>query len=363
MTEKRRSRRWRGRLAAATLAVGLVATGATLTAPAIATTGAPAKTQPPKVAPIGKYAVGMTTETFVDGSRPTNANGDRVPAQPNRTLLTAIYYPAKGAPTDKPVENAPANTKNGPYPLIVFSHGLGARGIVYEDVVKTWVSAGYVVAAPDYPLSNTKTPGGVNFGRAVGDTKNQPADATFVINEVIKLDKQGRRLGGIDAKRIGASGHSLGGITTYGIAYSSCCRDKRVKAAIPMSSIPGVIEPLEQYFKNGQTPLLALHGDSDGTLPISGDRDAFSKAQAPKFFMTFLGSGHVVPFLGGTDSKAMTLKQSTVDFFDHYLKNDKSALGELRTHANVPGEISFEEHPAPTGAKTSSTTKRGSSGG
>jgi predicted dienelactone hydrolase len=362
MIGARTPRRWRARVAAVTMAVGLVTAGASTVTPAVAVTTAPTKAQPPKVAPIGKYAVGKVSETFVDGSRPTEANGD-VPALPNRTLLTAVYYPAKGAPADKPVENAPAETKRGPYPLILFSHGLYARGVFYEDVLKTWASAGYVVAAPDYPLSNQGARGGVYFSKGVGDTKNQPADASFVINEVMKLDKHGRRLGGIDPKRIGASGHSLGGITTYGVAYSSCCRDKRVKAAIPMSGIGGVVEPLEQYFRNGQTPLLALHGNRDGTVPIAGDINTFTRAQTPKFFMTFIGAGHVQPFLGGTDPQATALKQSTVDFWDRYLKDDKSALGKLRTHANVAGSASLDEREGTTGASTTTTTKRGSKGG
>jgi predicted dienelactone hydrolase len=345
MIEARTPRRWRARLAAAALAVGVATTGASLAGPAVATATAPSKAQPPKVAPVGKYAVGMVSETFVDGSRPTDPNGD-VPAQPNRTLMTAIYYPAKGAPTDKPVEGAPARTKGGPYPLVLFSHGLGARGVFYEDVIKTWVSAGYVVAAPDYPLSNANAPGGANFGRAIADTKNQPADASFVITEVIKLDKDGKQLGGLDAKRIGASGHSLGGITTYGVAYSACCRDKRIKAAIPMSGLAGVVEPGDQYFQNGQTPLLALHGNSDGTVPYAGDINSFARAQAPKFFLTFIGAGHIQPFLGGNDPQATALKQSTVDFLDHYLKNDKAALDELRTDGNVAGAVSLQEQGA-----------------
>jgi dienelactone hydrolase len=363
MIEARTPPHWRGRLAAVALAVGLVTAGANVTAPALAGTDGPAKAKSPKVAPIDKYAVGRISETFVDQSRPTDANGNDVPAQPSRTLLTAVYYPAQGAPTEKPVESAPANTKNGPYPLILFSHGLGARGIAYENVIKTWVSAGYVVAAPDYPLSNTNARGGANFGRAVGDTKNQPADASFVINEVIKLDKQGKRLGGIDAKRIGASGHSLGGITTYGVTYSSCCRDKRIKAAAPMSGIGGVVESLDQYFLSGRTPLLALHGDRDGTLPYQAGRSVFARATTPKYFLTFVGAGHVQPFLGGTDIQAVALKQSTVDFFDRYLKNDKSALDELRADANVPGSTTFEEQPATTGASRSAASGKGSSGG
>lgn len=359
MTEVRAPRRWRARLAAAALAVCVATTGASIAGPAVATAAAPTKAQPPKVAPIGKYAVGVVSETFVDGSRPTDPNGD-VPAQPNRRLVTAIYYPAKGAPTDKPVENAPAEIKKGPYPLILFSHGLGARGVFYEDVIKTWVSAGYVVAAPDYPMSNAQANGGVNFGRAVGDAKNQPADATFVINEAIKLDKQRKRLGGIDANRIGASGHSLGGITTYGLAYSGCCSDKRIKAAMPMSGIGGVVEGIEQYFKNGRTPLLALHGNSDGTVPYQGDINTFARAQAPKYFLTFLGAGHIQPFLGGDDTQAKALKQSTVDFLDHYLKGNKTALEKLRTDGNVAGSVTLQEQgaAATTSRAPATTAKR-----
>jgi predicted dienelactone hydrolase len=363
MIEARTPRGWRARLAAATLAVGVVTAGTTLTATAGTASTAPTKSQPPKVAPIGKYAVGMVSETFVDGSRPTDPNGDDVPAAPNRTLKTAIYYPANGTPTDKPVENASADTKHGPYPLILFSHGLGARGVFYEDVIKAWVSAGYVVAAPDYPLSNASTPGGVNFGRAVGDTKNQPADASFVINEVLKLDKQAKPLGGIvDPKRIGASGHSLGGITTYGLVYSACCRDKRIKAALPMSGITGIVEPAEQYFRNGQTPLLALHGNADPVVSYPADVNGFTRALPPKYFLTFIGAGHVTPFLGGDNAQATALKQSTVDFLDRYLKDDKSALDKLRKHANVPGAASLSEQPGTTGAGASTSTTRRSKG-
>lgn len=357
MIKARKPSGWRARLAAAAVAVGLVAGGASL-APILAGATAPAKAPRPRVAPIGKYAVGVENETFVDSTRSTIENGS-APAQPSRTLKTAIYYPAQGAPTDKPVENATPDKKHGRYPLVLFSHGLYARGVYYEDVLKTWASAGYVVAAPDYPLSNREAVGGADFARAVGDTKNQTADASFVISQVIK-DKQ---LGGvIDPKRIGASGHSLGGITTYGVAFSACCRDQRVKAALPMSGFAGIVEPIEQYAWNAPTALLSLHGNADGTVPYVSDVNTFAWAKPPKYLLTFEGAGHVVPFLGGDTVQAMALKQSTLDFLDLYLKDDKAALDKLRTHASVPGATSLNEQPGKTGASTA-TTKPGSKAG
>ena len=353
MIERRTPRRRRGRVATVIVAVGIVAGSASIASGA--TAAAPAKAAPPTVAPIGTHAVGVTSKMFVDTTRPTDANGS-APALPTRTFLTTIYYPAKGTPSDKPAENATINKERGPYPLILFTHGLYARGVFYEDVLKAWASAGYVVAAPDYPLSNQDTPGGVSFGRGVADTKNQPADASFVINQVIK-DKQLGEI--VDSKRIGASGHSLGGITTYGLGYSACCRDKRVKAAVPMSGFGGLVEPIDQYFRNGSTPLLALHGNSDGTVPIARDINTFTRAQPPKFLLTFVGAGHVTPFLGGTDAQAMVLKQSTVDFWDRYLKGDKAALDKLRTDGNLAGSTTLEEQ---TGGGTASARTPASTG-
>jgi predicted dienelactone hydrolase len=347
-------RRRRGRVATVIVAVGIVA-GSAIVEPGV-TVAAPAKAAPRTVAPIGTYAVGVTSKMFVDTTRPTDANG-RAPALPTRTLLTAIYYPAEGTSSEKPVENAPINKARGPYPLILFAHGLYARGVFYEDVLKAWASAGYVVAAPDFPLSNQNTPGGVNFGIGVGDTKNQPDDASFAISEVIK-DKQLGEI--VDPKRIGASGHSLGGITTYGLAYSACCRDNRVKAAVPMSGFGGLIEPIDQYFRNGRTPLLALHGNSDGTVPIASDMNTFMLAQPPKFFLTFIGAGHVTPFLGGNDPQAVALKQATVDFWNRYLKGDKAALDKLRKNGNVSGSSTLE---AQTGGASRTRTPASTTAG
>src|SRR4029453_19518247 len=93
MIERRTPRRRRARLATVIVAVGIVA-GSVSLAPGV-TAAAPAKAPPRTVAPVGAYAVGVTSKTFVDSTRPTDANG-RAPALPTRTLLTAIYYPPGG---------------------------------------------------------------------------------------------------------------------------------------------------------------------------------------------------------------------------------------------------------------------------
>jgi predicted dienelactone hydrolase len=61
--------------------------------------------------------VATTTMSFVDTSRSTPPwNG--MPGTPSRTLVTTIWYPARGS-------GSVATAGRGAYPLIVFAHGLG----------------------------------------------------------------------------------------------------------------------------------------------------------------------------------------------------------------------------------------------
>src|SRR5256885_17068834 len=110
MIKARTPRRWRARLAVVTLVAGLFTTGVVATAPAVTASSVTTKAQPPKVAQLGKYVVGMRTETFVDSTRPSEN------AAPTRTLKTAIYYPAQGTPTATPTAKAPPHTKDAPNP-------------------------------------------------------------------------------------------------------------------------------------------------------------------------------------------------------------------------------------------------------
>ena len=151
------------------------------------------------------FAVGITAFTAVDTSRPTPANAAQ-PGQASRSMSVRVWYPATtpgaeeardddfaSVPDPTPQFDAPPATGSGPYPLIVFSHGLGAFPALYGDLLASWAAAGYVVAAPAFPLSNQDAPGGPD----AGDVSNQPADVAFVISRIIELSSgaQGRARG------------------------------------------------------------------------------------------------------------------------------------------------------------------------
>ena len=258
------------------------------------------------------------TEELVDRTRPTAATGDQ-PSRPERRLVTITYYPADG----------------GPLPLIVFAHGntVSDPGH-YQALLRSWAAAGYVVAAPIFPLSSTRLPG------AAGDLVNQPADVSFVISEMLRLSDGPATpyAGRIDPGRVAAAGHSLGAMTTLGAVFHSCCRDTRVKAGIVLAGV-------ERPFPNGEffpapvrTPILVVHGDADPLLPLAGARRIFDHAAPPKFLLTVLGGDHDVPYAGSNGQarpETLVVMTATRDFLDRYLKGE----GDLdRMRRNLAGE-------------------------
>ena len=93
----------------------------------------------------GPYAVGTRSLTFVDETRETPAFGDAA-AQPTRTVVTDVWYPAAGDPATPSTPDAVA--AKGPFPVIVFNHGQQGDPQQYTLAFEMWTRAGYVVAAP-----------------------------------------------------------------------------------------------------------------------------------------------------------------------------------------------------------------------
>ena len=268
------------------------------------------------------YEVATHETTYVDATRPTPANGS-YPGAPTRTLRVRFYVPKSAA--------------GAPYPLILFTHGVTGVPEAYVALLSDLARAGYVVAAPAYPLSKTDAPG----GPTVADLGNQPGDASFVIDRVLADARGSGWLHGlVDPNRIGAAGHSLGGFTTYELVYNLGCADKRIKAAVVLSGglggCPG------DHFTGIDTPLLAIHGDHDRTVPYKYGKSAFDKANRPKYMMTILGGAHSSEELGGTSPKQRALTEAMIAFFDEYLRGQSGALRELRGDPNL---TTFDAQP------------------
>ena len=319
-------------VAGVVLAVVLLGAGAAESvgaAPSVGTAKAVAKQH------RGPYAVGMRSYTFVDTRRPTAANGS-YPGGPTRTLPTLLLYPAQGDPSGPAVENAkPFRARNGHrFPLVVFSHGFGSTGPAYAPLLEQFVREGYVVAALTFPLSSGGAPG----GQTIGDYVNQPADVSFVLTRVLRLGRgNGLMRKTIDRRDVGVAGHSLGAMTTLGLATNSCCGDARVDAAVSISGLE-LPFPGGSFFSEPTPPLLVVHGDADATIPYGGSVAPYAQAPAPKVFLTLEHGSHV-PFLAPWLEPFI---RTTTDFLDGFLKHDRKALHRLAADGNVAGVTTLQ---------------------
>lgn len=269
-------------------------------------------------ATTGPYAVGVRTFTFVDESRPLDAKDNR-PDAPRRTIVTNVWYPAAGQPSDTETPDAPA--ARGPFPLIVFSHGRSGEPQQYDAPLRLWARAGYVVAAPRHPLTVRGTAGGA----ITDDIQNQPADISFVITRMrAELPKE------VDIGHVAAVGHSSGAITVLGSAFNTCCVDDRIDAVV-LESVLALPFPGGTYFTGRPAkPVLFFHSDADRTFPIAVGRSVFQEARPPKFFVTIQGGSHSTPYRDGPPDSHLVV-QVSIDFFDRYLKDRADALDRLQT--------------------------------
>ena len=271
--------------------------------------------------PDGPFAVGRRDETFVDTTRPTKANRE-APALPSRTLRTVVLYPAAGAPAEQEVPGAPPLVDEGPYPLVVFAHGFTANADVYVRAMRQWAAAGYVVAAPTFPLTSAGALGGLD----VTDYVEQPGDVRFVLDSVVALAGDGGPLAGVvDEERVAVGGHSLGAVTTVGLAFNDCCEDPRVDAVFPISAATWGFAGRPDERRD--LPVLLIHGSADNTLPYSGSVDLYRRVTPPKFLVELVDGPHI-PFFGGPWPPL--IDQAVVGFLDRYLKDRAGGLDRLR---------------------------------
>src|SRR5581483_8676683 len=166
-----------------------------------------------------------------------------------RPVTTEFWYP-------------PARDGNGPFPLLVFGHGFASTPWWYRRILRAWAAAGYVVAAPIFPLGNENAPGGPNES----DIVNQPGDMSFVITRVLAASASATSpfSGLVDPNKVAVAGQSDGAMTAFATAYESPWRDDRVHAALVLS---GAILGPHRYVKHTGVPLLAVQGTADRINP------------------------------------------------------------------------------------------------
>ena len=193
--------------------------------------------------------------------------------------LTGLFRPApyswletNGLPETHMTEGAPI-APGEKYPILIFSHGLGNAHFLYTAEIEDLVSHGYVVVAIDHApdaafvwLANRRfipyaadawsremrKPGGyVAYAKKRIEQVWAP-DIRFVIDQLIRYNDMpslAAPFGGhLDVNRIGAFGHSMGGLA----AVRACQLEPRIRACMNQDAdVAGspFIDPLPQLLQ------------------------------------------------------------------------------------------------------------------
>ncbi len=285
-----------------------------------------------------KFAVGLTALRLVDHTRSVSLpDGQTVP----RMLVTYVRYPARGPMSATDVLNAPPARAAGPFPLVVFGHGFAMTPGHYARLLRAWARAGYVVAAPLFPLANANAPGGPNES----DLANQPADMSVVISRMLAADNasSGPLSGLIAPREIAVAGHSDGGDSALAVAYDPRYRDPRVGAVMILSGaeMPGIGE---FQIAAGGPPLLAVQGTADTVNPPSATNAFYDSAPAPKYQLDLLDAAHLLPY-SSQQPQLGVVQRTTIAFLDRYLKHITRAQQRLLAAGTVPRVATLTADP------------------
>ena len=289
--------------------------------PTAAATAVPTQDPTTEATPIAN-GVGYFEATYIDHQRPTPRSGDH-PGRDSRTLRTLIYYPAAtDTKNTVPVENA--QPAGGPYPMVLFAHGFGSLPDRYFELLSTIAANGYVVAAPEFPLTSANSPASPD----PRDTASQPGDLSFLIDRIAELaaDPQWPLFGVVDPSRIAATGHSNGAITVLGISANSCCRDERIDVVVAMAGPAADFNG--EYDFTETPPTLLIHGTEDSAIVYEASAQVFNQVSAVKGLLTLNGGDHHTWRTSGHEFFT-DVSTTILDFLAIVLNGDKDAAARL----------------------------------
>jgi predicted dienelactone hydrolase len=159
--------------------------------------------------------------------------------------------------------------------------------------------------------------------------KDRRDDLEAVINDLLANDEF-RRV--IDAGKIGAAGHSLGGYTVVGLAGGwATWLDTRVRAVLALS--PYVMPfQVKNTLSGVHVPLMYQGGTLDvGITPfLVGAKGAYAEANTPAYFLELKNAGHFAWVNCGNEhttesclaniTNARLIDEYSVAFFDYSLR-------------------------------------------
>lgn len=211
-----------------------------------------------------------------------------------------------------PVTNMSAGgTQAGPFPALVFGHGLGASVNLYSQMLRQISSHGFVICGPDtLNLFN-----GRDMTECIALLDKEKSDTTSPLNGILRDGP------------VGFFGHSMGG---RGAAAAAATVGSSAGAVVPMQAAP--------FYDTSriQSPIFFTAGSLDLiTTPFAIRTTLYRGSNPPKMMATLSGVGHLNPvnFVGGQQ-----FTPYVTAWFKLYIENMQQ-LNTLFWNTSDPGSI------------------------
>jgi hypothetical protein len=163
----------------------------------------------------------------------------------------------------------------GKSPIVLWGNGTGQQPGIYQPILKTLATNGFVVAAANTPNA--------------GDGRDMLGCLDWLTAENARPDSP--YFGKLDLTKVGASGHSQGG----GGAIMAG-RDPRVVATAPVMPYTIGLRYENGAHRRLNGPVLVLSGEADATArPEPNQRLVFDGANQPAVWATLARAGHLAP--------------------------------------------------------------------
>ena len=194
----------------------------------------------------------------------------------------------------------------GPFPLVVFSHGLGGCGIQSIFFTETLARQGYVVVAPDHrdaslcsidgrrPATSSVVQPPPLFDPAAWTSASYVDRRNDIERILAAMLGEGLWSGVIARDKVAIVGHSMGGYVALGMVGGwKEWKDPRLRAALLFSpyslplSIHGGLRGID-------VPVMYQGADLDIgiTTFLEGPQGAYAQSNAPKYFAKLRGGNH-----------------------------------------------------------------------